>query len=183
MSDFLKPIKDAVKQTPLWLALRPRRIHVYGVGAPRTGTLSLTRLFGEYRSAHEPHLDRTVELIKAQPPTTELQGALRKRDRRWRLECEVGFPLVYFSEVLAREFPESKFICTVRPPARGCAPSSTDVSIVLVQTRLQGIGSSVTFVLGRFRSTTTLRSGCLQRSDSTVLMDIYRTGRTTTRLY
>jgi hypothetical protein len=86
------------------------------VGAPKTGTVSLAGLFAEYRSAHEPHLDGTLELIKAQCTLSDLRRAIRKRDRQWRLECEVGFFLVHVSEALVSEFPDAKFICTVRPP-------------------------------------------------------------------
>jgi len=56
MIDLLRPVKETVKQTPLWPILRPRRIHMYGVGAPKTGTVSLAQLFGNYRTAHEAHV-------------------------------------------------------------------------------------------------------------------------------
>ena len=118
MADFLQSVKDAVKQTPLWPILRPRRIHLYGIGAPRTGTLSLRRLFGYYRTGFEVHLDTTVDLIRSQLSDERLRNRLRRRDRRARFESEVAYYLVYLCQALALEFPQAKFICTVRPPRR-----------------------------------------------------------------
>jgi len=116
MTGLLRSVKDAVKQTPLWPILRPRRIHVYGVGAPKTGTVSLARLFGNYRTGHEAHPDQSADIVAAGAKGKELRDCVRKRDHRWRLECEVGYFLVYFVEALATEFPDATFICTVRPP-------------------------------------------------------------------
>jgi len=116
VSDVLRLVKDTVKKTPLWPLLRPRRIHVYGVGAPKTGTKSLARLFGRYRQGHEPHVSQTVDLIRSSPSEHEIRTCLRERDRRWRLECEVGYFLVYLCDALAAEFTEARFICTVRQP-------------------------------------------------------------------
>jgi hypothetical protein len=45
-----------------------------------------------------------------------LRSGIRRRDRRRRLECEVGYFLIHICGVLADEFPDAKFICTVRPP-------------------------------------------------------------------
>lgn len=119
MSDILGRLKTAVKHSPLWPLLRPRRIHVYGVGAPRTGTVSLSRLFGEYRSGHEAHVNQTLEIIRSarrgcsQRKIIEQVG---RRDRRWRLEFEAAYFFVYLFEALVKAFPRAKFLCTVRPP-------------------------------------------------------------------
>ena len=128
MAGLLRSVKDAVKQTPLYPILRPRRLHVYGIGAPKTGTISLARLFGNYRTAHEAHASESVDILAAGIDGKELRGRVRKRDRRLRLECEVGYFLVYLAEALAAEFTDAKFICTVRPP-RSWLRSIIDQSI------------------------------------------------------
>ena len=101
--------------------LHPRRIHVYGLGAPKTGTHSIAGLFsGNYRSGHEPYFVQTTHLLKLQRSggigQHELTQEIRNRDCRWRLEAESAHFLAHFCDVLAEEFPQAKFILTVREP-------------------------------------------------------------------
>jgi hypothetical protein len=121
MRNILRPIKSAVKKTPLWPMLRPRRIHVYGVGAPKTGTVSLARLFEHFRSGHERHPAESLRIIQdersGELDREDVLRALRSRDRRRRLEVESAHFLVHLAEYLRDLYPESKFICTVRAPA------------------------------------------------------------------
>jgi len=121
MRNILRPIKSAVKKTPLWPMLRPRRIHVYGVGAPKTGTVSLARLFEHFRSGHERHPAESLRIIQGERSgeldREDVLRALRSRDRRRRLEVESAHFLVHLAEYLRDLYPESKFICTVRAPA------------------------------------------------------------------
>ena len=121
MRNILRPIKSAVKKTLLWPMLRPRRIHVYGVGAPKTGTVSLARLFERYRSGHERHPAESLRIIQGERSgkldREDVLRALRSRDRRRRLEVESAHFLVHLAEYLRDLYPESKFICTVRAPA------------------------------------------------------------------
>ena len=93
----------------------PRRTHVYGVGPPKTGTMSLSRLFERYRTRHEAHIQETLSIIFC-GDSREKTKKIHHRDRLGKLECEVGYFLVYICGDLACEFPNSKFICTVRPP-------------------------------------------------------------------
>jgi len=120
MEVLLRPVKRAVKQTPLWPVLRPRRIHVYGVGAPRTGTNSISQLFKGYRTAHEAHPRQTFELIQRKRDDRiskqEIFREIKSRDRKWRLECESAHFLIYLVEELVELFPDAKFLCTVRRP-------------------------------------------------------------------
>lgn len=120
MGDLLRPVKTVVKQTPLWPMLRPRRIHVYGVGAPKTGTYSVAQLFSAYRSGHEAHPGETLRIIQAERAgtlhTDDVLQKLRDRDRRWRLEAEAAHFLVHLVEYLVELYPEAKFLCTVREP-------------------------------------------------------------------
>ena len=40
MDAVIRPLKKAVKRSPLWPVLRPRRLHAYNLGAGRTGTVA-----------------------------------------------------------------------------------------------------------------------------------------------
>lgn len=121
MPDLFRPVKDAVKQTPLWPILRPRRIHAYNLGAGRTGTTAVTEIFTEsFRTGHEAHAPETVALIARYKSGTlsdeEIRERLLERDRRWRLEFESSPFLAPFAKHLADLFPEARFLLTVRPP-------------------------------------------------------------------
>jgi len=120
MTDILRPVKTVVKQTPLWPLLRPRRVHVFGIGAPKTGTHSVSRLFANYRSAHEAHPNETLQIIRGKREGTltrrEVLYKLRARDRKWRLEAEAAHFLIHLVDDLVELYPDAKFICTVREP-------------------------------------------------------------------
>lgn len=120
MNDLLRPVKAAVKKTPLWPMLRPRRIHIYGVGAPKTGTYSVAQLFSGYRSGHEAHPAASLRIIQAERDGTlnrdEVLRHLQRRDRRWRLEAEAAHFLIHLVEYLVELYPQAKFLCTVRDP-------------------------------------------------------------------
>lgn len=121
LQPVIRRAKSAIKQTPLWPLLRPRRMLVYGVGAPKTGTKSIARIFSaSYRSFHEPHVDTTIDIIEDKlnnrRSPTALRQELRDRDRRWRLEVESQDLLTYLAGELAEVFPHAQFICTVRAP-------------------------------------------------------------------
>lgn len=113
-------MRSWVVRSPLWPLLRPRGFHVFGVGAPKTGTHSIARLFQNYRSAHEAHGVETIEVLRKwkndELTESELRDALRRRDRAWRLECDVAHFLGLFTPYLLDLFPEAKFILTVRKP-------------------------------------------------------------------
>lgn len=121
MGNILRPIKSAVKRTPLWPMIRPRRVHVYGVGAPKTGTVSVAQLFEHYRTGHEKHPAESLRIIQGERSgkldRDDVFRALRRRDRRRRLEIESAYFLVHLVGYLQDLYPESRFICTVRAPA------------------------------------------------------------------
>lgn len=101
--------------------MRPRRIHVFGVGAAKTGTKSIASIFGgAYRTQHEACSAETIRLIQkveaGKLNREQVVDALRKRDRKLRLEVEVSHLLVHFAPLLVELFPEAKFIFTVRDP-------------------------------------------------------------------
>jgi hypothetical protein len=119
MANITKSIKWLVQRTPLWPMIRPRRIHVYGVGAPKTGTLSIARLFGYYRTMHEACPKVMVRLLKAQRGQHVTDEQIRTRLKELdhdRLECESAYYLAHVSSYLAELYPDALFIVTVRDP-------------------------------------------------------------------
>lgn len=121
MHRFLRSVKDVVKHTPLWPVIRPRRLHGYNLGAPRTGTTTVARIFGEaFRAVHEPMPAKTITLLKQYwrdgLSRSGVQAILRKRDQEHRFEFESSPYLGLFAKVLPETFPEAKFVLTVRRP-------------------------------------------------------------------
>lgn len=98
--------------------LYPRRFQAYGVGAPRSGTLSLAHIFSNYRAEHEAESARTINELCDYTLNKRSRSAilsyLADRDRRLRLEMESSHFLVYGLGELVELFPEAKFIMTLR---------------------------------------------------------------------
>lgn len=99
----------------------PRRLHVYGVGAPKSGTHSLANLFTPtYRAAHEPRAALTiVHLLRYLQGDTRAETVarlLRARDRWLNLEVEAAHYLGFVAGELAQTFPEARFVLTIREP-------------------------------------------------------------------
>ena len=99
----------------------PRRIHVFGVGAMKTGTMSISALFlPYYRSMHEPGIKYLVDLLmlknRGQISVKEILKVLQYHDSEWYLEVESSHVIANFSEYLVKLFPNSKFILTIREP-------------------------------------------------------------------
>jgi hypothetical protein len=116
---LFQQVKKAVKRTPVWKLIRPRAFHVYGIGAPKTGTVSLARIFGNYRSRHEPDPQQFIDVLSSferGAERAERIALLKNRDRQRRFECEVAWYLSHVVEELLVAFPEAKFIVTVREP-------------------------------------------------------------------
>jgi hypothetical protein len=101
------------------LVPRSRRFHAFGVGAPKSGTRSLAGLFEHsFRAAHEPDVEPVVAMmdqrVHGRTDGGRLASFFRRRDRRLRLELESSHPTSFFIDVLVREFPDAKFILTIR---------------------------------------------------------------------
>lgn len=104
---------------PLRNLTRPRKFHAYAVGLPRTGTHSLAYIFERhYRSLHEPEKAYVGDLIYAYEIEKMSESALTdtfaKRDGVLWLEMEASHLMTPFVSVLARQFPEAKFILLLR---------------------------------------------------------------------
>lgn len=95
----------------------PRRIHLYGVGAPKTGTNSIAALFdGRYRSMHEPGAVPVLQRVLHDNTPPVSARFLKVRDIKYRLEVESNQILVYAINFLPKLFPRARFILTVRDP-------------------------------------------------------------------
>lgn len=102
-------------------SLRPRKCHIYCLGAAKTGTTSLAQMLStQRRSAHEPETAETNQIIINYLSNTlskkEVLKILKKRDRRLNLEFESSHPLGYVAEFLPELFTNAKFIITYRDP-------------------------------------------------------------------
>jgi hypothetical protein len=123
LSDTLRCISKnaelALKNTSIWKKMNPRRIHVYGVGAPRTGTMSLSEMFiPKYKSDHEPNYQNIIPIV-AQKIGVEkryTKRRIKEELNRKRLEVHVSHILVYVLEEIKNVFTNCKFICTYREP-------------------------------------------------------------------
>lgn len=97
-----------------------RRIHVYGVGCPKSGTQSLARMFaGSYRSTHEPFAQQLIAHILAVAEHSD-QAPRRLADFVRRIESEHAWEMnssqlnVYFLDQLVAEHLDARFILTIR---------------------------------------------------------------------
>ncbi len=96
-----------------------RRFHAYVVGLPKTGTVSLAGVFGNYRSLHEFHQREThkmiIELNQGQVSKREFSQFIRRRDfLAGFLEMDAAHFNRHYIDILDEEFPKAKFICLIR---------------------------------------------------------------------
>ena len=96
-----------------------RRFHAYVVGLPKTGTVSLAGVFGNYRSLHEFHQREThqmiIELNQGRVSKEEFSQFIRKRDfLAGFLEMDAAHFNRHYIDLLAEEFPKAKFLCLIR---------------------------------------------------------------------
>jgi hypothetical protein len=96
-----------------------RRTRLYGVGTGKTGTHSIAAMFsGPVRSRHEPESIKLMEKIFAlqagRIKEEELKAWVRRRDRKLALEVDSSHLNFYILDMLIREFPEARFVLTIR---------------------------------------------------------------------
>lgn len=101
--------------------VRDRRLHLLGVGLPRSGTHSLASLFqARYRAAHEPAARSTIRLVtgyaEGRIGRREMRASLLARDRSLHLEVEASHFLHHAVDLLPEVLPEARFVLTVREP-------------------------------------------------------------------
>lgn len=97
-----------------------RRIRLYSVGPPKSGTYSIYQIFKDrFRSEHEAehrvfrqfYVDRYLPGLAS---TEETSRFLRERDERLGLEVESSHFLALVAKDLATTFPDAKFVLTLR---------------------------------------------------------------------
>jgi hypothetical protein len=98
--------------------LRPRRIHAYCVGTPKSGTTTVGAMFEEhYYAEHEPALEEALEKIFAQAEgrlsAQQMSAYVSERDRRLWLEMDASNLNYYFIDDLVK-FADARFILTIR---------------------------------------------------------------------
>lgn len=122
---WLKLQKSAIWQRALAHAKEwrpPREFHAFGVGLPRTGTLSLANLLSSnYRSEHEPetwiltHLFKQSTLGYGQNLSKDQRiDILKARDNLLNLSFESNHVLGLVIDSLYDAFEDAKYILTVR---------------------------------------------------------------------
>lgn len=100
---------------------RRRRLRLFGIGSPKSGTHSLEGVFAEnYRTAHEPEalvlVDLLVAVAEGRANDSDLQGYLRSRERRLRLEINCAGLNGLVVEHLVEAVPKAHFVLTLRDP-------------------------------------------------------------------
>lgn len=97
-----------------------RRFHAFGVGLPKTGSTSLSRMFAQYRTHHEYRFADVVETLTAWKTGALSEAALRRwllaRDAEAQLELEVSTFSHFWVHLLPELFPWARFLCPVRDP-------------------------------------------------------------------
>jgi hypothetical protein len=97
---------------------KPRRFHAYNVGLPRSGCSSMMALFSNYNSVAEYKEWESVELITAWKDgwisESTLREYIRYRHEIGQLEMDTASFNHFYLHILVNEFPEAKFIFTIR---------------------------------------------------------------------
>ena len=98
-----------------------RKLHVYGIGAAKTGTTSLSAIFGrKFRAAHESDVQRLnhflIRYLSGDLDYTGMKDILLERDKKLKLDVEASHPMGYLSDILVESFPRALFIITMREP-------------------------------------------------------------------
>ncbi len=104
---------------PLRPVLQPRKFHAFCIGMLKSGTHSLSAIFEDkYNSGHEIEIRRLIQncipVLNSELTLENQTRFLRERDRRLWLEMESSHLLYHSLGILIDEFPESKFILTIR---------------------------------------------------------------------
>lgn len=111
---MIRPMEETEDRAPL----PERRFRIYTVGIAKTGTTSIAGIFGRYRSAHEFMFAETVRQISAWHQgaisTESLRSYVLQRDRKGGLELDSASFNHHFIPILAEEFPDSKFVFSIR---------------------------------------------------------------------
>lgn len=123
MREQFRSIKNSLyrvyEESPLLRILQPRRFQAYAIGSAKTGTHSLWAVFqNSYRAAHEAGSDEMIDWIlkreRGQVTAEQVTDWIRYRDQKQWLEMDSSQLNFYFLANYVREFPDAKFILTIR---------------------------------------------------------------------
>lgn len=96
-----------------------RAFHIINLSLPKTGSASLARIFGKYRSFHElahvESVDFLLDRLAGSRSDQELDAYLLARDAAVRPEFDSATFLHLAVDRLPRIFPEARFIIAIRP--------------------------------------------------------------------
>jgi hypothetical protein len=97
-----------------------RRFQIHSVGLPRTGTSSISSIFGRFRSGNEYMEAETIRRIVARHDGTRSEADLRdfvsRRDWEGGLEVDAASFNHFYLDVLVEMFPRCQFLFTIREP-------------------------------------------------------------------
>ena len=96
-----------------------RKFQAYVVGLPKTGTVSLAGIFGNYKSGHEFDQWKTHQMVikhkKGLISKKQVCEYLKRRDlMAGLLEMDSAHFNRHYLDILADEYPEARFICLIR---------------------------------------------------------------------
>jgi transcriptional regulator with XRE-family HTH domain len=94
------------------------RFKAYNVGLARTGTVTITKMFANYRAAHEwqlfPILRTIADYLKNVTSKEEFRRIVKKRDVVMMREMDSACYNHYFLEILREEYSSAKFLFVIR---------------------------------------------------------------------
>jgi hypothetical protein len=97
---------------------RPLRFKIFACGIGKTGTLSISAVFGRYRSAHQFMMHETLEEIRRRERGETDEEALRafllERDTAGGLELDSSGHHFAYLDLLVDAFPGARFLFTIR---------------------------------------------------------------------
>jgi hypothetical protein len=99
---------------------RPRRMRLFGVGMGKTGSTTLARMFGRYRSAHEVDAKRMLPIatavLKGEVDVEGRRVRFEARRRGWRFHLDVDSApfLNPLTPALVAAFDDAKFVLLLR---------------------------------------------------------------------
>lgn len=96
-----------------------RKAHLFGVGAPKTGTHTIAQMFdSSVRAFHEAGAGKIIELITSPLGDDERKQSLvrfvRERDRVISAEVDSSQLNYFLLDILLDEYPNAKFLLTIR---------------------------------------------------------------------
>lgn len=96
-----------------------RRTQVYCVGTAKSGTHSICAMFSpNVRTGHETLALRQIDVFlnwhEGRLGEREVRQWIRNRDRKLALEMDSSWLHVQFLEILRDEFPDARFVLTIR---------------------------------------------------------------------